>query len=228
LADFLDGVFPPLVRIRLDARDDFGQKRLPLWIDQDPEGSGGGKVQLCFRPFNGDGQSGVGAGRAFREVCDVLRIGGVEHEHGNGAGFSVIAHEFVHDVRILVPQKDVQLEPSRFRDAYRRGQFAINIAAPCLCDRKQLARAMGKRGGFAEKPKVIFGERRMVIVLLELIEGALQRALNEFIEHFHFERNHQGKGNVLLFPTAMTTTSARRIGCRERLGGLLRYYSRAA
>ena len=47
-------------------------------------------------------------------------------------------------------------------------------------------------------------------------EGALQRALNEFIEHFHLERNHQGKGNVLLFPT----TSGRHIGCRERLGGL--------
>ena len=59
-------------------------------------------------------------------------------------------------------------------------------------------------------------------------EGALQRALNEFIQHFHLERNHQGKGNVLLFPTAMTTSSGRRIGCRERLGGLLRYYSRAA
>ena len=56
-------------------------------------------------------------------------------------------------------------------------------------------------------------------------EDALQRALNEFIEHFQLERNHQGKGNVLLFPTAMTTTSGRHIGCSERLGGLLRYYS---
>src|SRR5262249_4656866 len=56
-------------------------------------------------------------------------------------------------------------------------------------------------------------------------EGALQHALNEFIEHFQLERNHQGKGNVLRFPTAMTTTSGRHIGCSERLGGLLRYYS---
>ena len=29
-------------------------------------------------------------------------------------------------------------------------------------------------------------------------EGSLQRALTEFIAHFHAERNHQGKGNVLL------------------------------
>src|SRR6266404_6407006 len=31
-------------------------------------------------------------------------------------------------------------------------------------------------------------------------EASLQRALSEFIDHYHFERNHQGKGNLLLFP----------------------------
>jgi hypothetical protein len=30
--------------------------------------------------------------------------------------------------------------------------------------------------------------------------SSLQRALSEYVEHFHAERNHQGKGNVLLFP----------------------------
>ena len=59
-------------------------------------------------------------------------------------------------------------------------------------------------------------------------EGALHRALTQFIEHFHLERNHQGKGNVLLLPAAPATKSGGRIGCRERLGGLLRYYSCAA
>src|SRR6476660_4795842 len=29
---------------------------------------------------------------------------------------------------------------------------------------------------------------------------SLRRALSEYVEHFHAERNHQGKGNVLLFP----------------------------
>jgi transposase InsO family protein len=32
-------------------------------------------------------------------------------------------------------------------------------------------------------------------------ETSLKRALAEFVEHFHAERPHQGKGNVLLFPT---------------------------
>src|SRR5689334_10287875 len=31
-------------------------------------------------------------------------------------------------------------------------------------------------------------------------EGSLRYALKNFCEHYHEERNHQGKNNVLLFP----------------------------
>ena len=31
-------------------------------------------------------------------------------------------------------------------------------------------------------------------------EASLRHALTQYMEHFHHERNHQGKGNVLLFP----------------------------
>ena len=31
-------------------------------------------------------------------------------------------------------------------------------------------------------------------------EASLRHALTEYVAHFHHERNHQGKGNVLLFP----------------------------
>ena len=31
-------------------------------------------------------------------------------------------------------------------------------------------------------------------------EASLRHALHEYVEHYHHERNHQGKGNVLLFP----------------------------
>src|SRR5216684_808297 len=61
-------------------------------------------------------------------------------------------------------------------------------------------------------------------------EGSLRRALGEFVEHFHAERNHQGKGNVLLFPTKEENRGRprRSVLCRERLGGLLKYYCRVA
>jgi transposase len=60
-------------------------------------------------------------------------------------------------------------------------------------------------------------------------EASLQRALTEYIAHFHGERNHQGKGNILLFPDASDrSVSESRVECKRRLGGLLRYYVRAA
>jgi putative transposase len=54
-------------------------------------------------------------------------------------------------------------------------------------------------------------------------EASLRHALHEYVEHYHHERNHQGKGNVLLFPPSRA--DKRRPGpihCRERLGGLLK------
>jgi putative transposase len=60
-------------------------------------------------------------------------------------------------------------------------------------------------------------------------EASLHYALRQYLEHFHSERNHQGKSNVLLFP-AVSRGPARDgpIQCRERLGGLLKYYKRSA
>jgi Homeodomain-like domain/Integrase core domain len=66
---------------------------------------------------------------------------------------------------------------------------------------------------------ILFGER------------SLRRALSEYVAHYHAERNHQGKSNILLFPLFPRVTEMRREGpvqCRERLGGLLRYYHQEA
>ena len=66
--------------------------------------------------------------------------------------------------------------------------------------------------------------------LLLFGEASLRRVLAEYVEHFHAERNHQGKGNVLLFPSSDRATSngSGRVRCQERLGGLLKYYHREA
>ena len=55
-----------------------------------------------------------------------------------------------------------------------------------------------------------------------------RRHKSEYLEHFHHERNHQGKGNALLFNMSAAGEPAPRnpIRCRERLGGLLKYYGR--
>jgi hypothetical protein len=59
-------------------------------------------------------------------------------------------------------------------------------------------------------------------------EGSLRRAVREFEAHYHLERNHQGIGNVLLFRQPVQPRSDERVGCHERLGGLLKYYHRPA
>jgi putative transposase len=64
---------------------------------------------------------------------------------------------------------------------------------------------------------ILFGER------------SLQYVLSEYVAHHHEERPHQGKGNVILFPSAQAKPrSEGTIECRERLGGLLKYYRRKA
>lgn len=52
----------------------------------------------------------------------------------------------------------------------------------------------------------------------------------DYTEHRHAERNHQGKGNVILLPNPDQPRPRVRtqLHCRERLGGLLKYYCRVA
>ena len=66
--------------------------------------------------------------------------------------------------------------------------------------------------------------------LILFVENSLRRVVSDFLEHFHQERNHQGMGNVLLFPVPATCEGApsKAIRCREWLGGLLKYYGRVA
>jgi putative transposase len=66
--------------------------------------------------------------------------------------------------------------------------------------------------------------------LVLLSEGSLRRALRHYEAHYHEERNHQGKNNVLLFPlpTQAVRGEQEKVRSRERLGGLLKYYEREA
>ena len=59
-------------------------------------------------------------------------------------------------------------------------------------------------------------------------EAGLARALEAYAAHYHQERNHQGVGNRLLEPGPEVGRGSGPIECRQRLGGLLRYYHRGA
>ena len=54
-------------------------------------------------------------------------------------------------------------------------------------------------------------------------EGSLRRAVDQFCEHYHEERNHQGLENKTIEPEFGSTEEGE-ANCRERLCGMLRYY----
>ena len=58
-------------------------------------------------------------------------------------------------------------------------------------------------------------------------ESHLRAAVRAFIDHYHEERPHQGLDNELIAPTT-TEVGTGPITCRERHGGLLKFYYREA
>ena len=59
-------------------------------------------------------------------------------------------------------------------------------------------------------------------------EKSLHAATLSYIAHYHAERNHQGLGNRIIEPGNEVNRTEGEVACRERLGGLLRYYYRKA
>jgi hypothetical protein len=105
--------------------------------------------------------------------------------------------------------------------AFREALGAVGVKCLRLPPRSPNLNAFAERWVRSVKeeclsPLILFGER------------SLRKALIQFQENYHQERNHPGKNNVLPFPAPASLAPARRRGirCRERLGGLLRYYSR--
>jgi putative transposase len=118
----------------------------------------------------------------------------------------------LRDCRYLLHDRDTKYARS-FRAIIASGQVEL-LALPARCP---------NLNAFAERwVRSVKEECLSKLVLLG--ERALRRALREYVEHYHAERNHQGKGNVLLFPRDTDVRREAPVQCRERLGGLLRYY----
>ncbi len=64
--------------------------------------------------------------------------------------------------------------------------------------------------------------------IVPLGERHLRKAVREYTEHYHAERNHQGRGNELIETLREESNLDGAVECQERLGGVLKYYRRAA
>jgi transposase InsO family protein len=117
--------------------------------------------------------------------------------------------------RVLICDRD-----RKWTDAFRRIVQSAGVRIVLMPIRAPNANAYAERFVRSIREEcldrlILFGERRLF------------RALDEFVAHYHGERNHQGLGNELITPAA-AVAGATRVRCRDRLGGLLRYYHRAA
>ena len=115
----------------------------------------------------------------------------------------------------------------------RRIKIAGIIPRPDGRWRKQVARNLtDANDGFLTGSRYLIHDRDPLFTeeclsqIIPLGERHLRRAVTEYTEHYHFERNHQGLGNELIERQAGEAHG--RVECRERLGGVLRYYYRRA
>ena len=125
---------------------------------------------------------------------------------------------FLQDRRYLLHDRDTKFSES-FRDTVMAGgvkPLKLPARSPNL-------------NSFAERwVRSVKEECLSKLVLFG--EGSLRRAVGDYAAHYLEERNHQGKGNVLLFPPneERIGSSKGRVRCKERLGGILKYYHREA
>ena len=124
---------------------------------------------------------------------------------------------FLSSSRYLIHDRD-----TKFCLAFQRTVEAVGIKTVILPARSPNLNSFAERWVKSVKDEclsklILFGER------------SLRLALKHYVTHHHHERNHQGKANLLLFPASEQTHRVERpVRCRERLGGLLKYYHREA
>jgi len=59
-------------------------------------------------------------------------------------------------------------------------------------------------------------------------QASLRRAVAEYVEHYHSERNHQGLDNRLIHRPLVETSKGGAVHRHARLGGTLNFYYRDA
>jgi len=133
-----------------------------------------------------------------------------------GRNLTDVGDGFLRGKRFLIHDRD-----PRFTQAFRETLAAADVQVVRLPARSPNLNAYAER--FVRTIKESCVDRLILVG-----EGSLRRAVREFADHYHHERNHQGLGNRLIVPLAEQPNPDGSIVCRERLGGLLKYYHRPA
>ena len=123
---------------------------------------------------------------------------------------------FLRDKKYLLMDRD-----PKFSEAFRVTLEQVGTEAVRLLPRSpnlnpNIERFMRSIKEECLERLVFFGER------------SLHAAVVAFLSHYHTERNHQALDNRLIDPGEEVGRTTGEVVCRERLGGILRYYHRKA
>jgi transposase InsO family protein len=123
---------------------------------------------------------------------------------------------FLLGKRYLLHDRD-----TKFTQAFDGLLKASDVEPICLPPRSPNLNAHCERFVRSIKEEAL---HQMVI----LGERALHYTLQQYVSHYHAERNHQGRANQLILPATDVGSRSGHVQRRERLGGLLSYYYRDA
>jgi len=127
-----------------------------------------------------------------------------------------VDHDFLRNRTHLLVDRDTKLQPLReyLAECSRVKPVLLPPRSPNL--NSYIERLMRSLKSETVSRMIFYGE------------GSLCAALKSKVLYYHSERNHQGLENKLIDPVPEVGSVAGKIECRERLGGLLRYYHLAA
>ena len=124
---------------------------------------------------------------------------------------------FLNNCKYLIHDRD-----TKFTDSFRAIINASDVAPLKLPARSPNLNAFTERWVRSVKEDCLSK-------LILFSEGSLRRVLRQYLIHYHAERNHQGKNNVILFTDHLPKESSEGlIECKKRLRGVLKYYYRNA
>jgi len=141
----------------------------------------------------------------------------------NGLWMSQIARNLTDCVEGLLTGKRYLIHDRDplFTDEFLRTLKVANVESVKLPARSPNLNAYAER--FVRSIKASCLER-----LILFGESSLRTAVQNFVIHYHRERNHQGLDNRIILPKPGLATKTGAVHRRERLGGTLNYYYRAA
>ena len=141
----------------------------------------------------------------------------------DGAWMTQIARNLTDDIDGFLVGKQYLIHD---RDPLFTREFREALAAAGV-GVVQLAARSPNLNAYAER--FVRGIKESCLDRMVLLgERSLRRAVQQFVAHYHFERNHRGLDNQLIFPDKSAANPGAPIECRQRLGGMLKYYYRRA